>query len=128
MKPASELLAVKIAIAVALTTSLLVAVEMSWRIYGLSLVLGVEHRFPPISAEAMATKAAPMLLAAINADPIYRIVQNQHVDLHKKHEFIIDVAESAQVTAYLGVVLSLFSIVALMLALYRISKIKLPKT
>ena len=123
MKHRSALSFVKAAIAVALIFSACTVVEMAWRIYGLGLAIDAEYRFPPLSAEAMSTKAAPLLRAATNADPIYSIVQSQHVELQQKHELIIDLADSARTTAVIGATCAATVFVLLMLCYHRVRQL-----
>ena len=120
MKQTSPLIAVKFAIATALVLCTWSAVEMLWRIYGLGLTIEAELRFPPMAAEAISTRAAPLLRAASNAEPIYAIVQQQHVDLQKKHEFVIELAESARVTAVMGPACAALTFVLLCFAYHRV--------
>jgi hypothetical protein len=119
----SPLTPAKVAIALALALCALAATEMAWRIYGLGLAIEGELRFPPISAEAMSTKAAPLLRAASNAEPIYTIVQTQHVDLQQKHEFVVAVVESACVTASIGLACTSLAFVLLSFAYHRVSRL-----
>jgi hypothetical protein len=123
MKHRSTLSFVRAAIAIALLLSAYTTVELAWRVYSLGLAINAESRFPPLSAEAMSTKAAPLLQAATNADPIYSIVQSQHVELYQKHEFIIDLAESARTTGVIGVTCGAVVLVLLMLCYYRVSQL-----
>jgi len=122
MKRTSPLSAAKVAIAIALSLSVLAATEMIWRIYGLGLVINVERQFPPMSAEAMSEKAAPLLRAASNAEQIYKIVQTQHVELQRKHEFVVDLAESARVTAFIGLACSCVAVLLLSFAHHRVAR------
>jgi len=84
--------ALKLVLAVALSACVLGAAELGWRVYSLWHLTELQRQLPPISAEAMAAKAAPLLRAASNAEPIYAIVQNQHVELSMKHGLLSELS------------------------------------
>ena len=121
------LLTFKVASAAALALTFVALVELSWRVYGLGLVLESQLRFPPLSAEAMSTKAAPLLRAATNANPIYSIVQSQHVDLQQQHDFISAVADSARTSALSGATGAGLVLLLLALAYYAVVRHLVPE-
>jgi hypothetical protein len=110
----SSFRAVKVALAAALSVSVLGAAELGWRVYALRHLAELQLQFPPMSAEAMATKAAPLLRAANNAEPVYAIVQNQHVELSMKHALVSDLSASwhAEASACLVAVIVLSGLLA----------------
>lgn len=118
----SPLIPAKVAIALVLALCVLAAGEMAWRIYGLGLAIEAEVRFPPPSAEVMSTKAAPLLRAASNAEPIYTIVQTQNVELLQKHGFVIALAESARVTAAISFACTSLAFALLSFAYQRVAR------
>ena len=69
-------------------------VEALWRVYGLRLVIHHVEQFAPSSAEQVSREVAPLLQKATNAEPLYRIIRSQHVELHKEHEFLSDLAQA----------------------------------
>ena len=71
----------------------------------------------------MSTKAAPLLRAASNAEPIYAIVQAQHVELQQKHEFVIALAESARATASIGLTCASLAFILLTFAYHCVSRL-----
>jgi len=126
MVRSTHLLTFKVASAAALILCFVALVELSWRVYGLGLVIESQLRFPPMSAEAMSTKAAPLLRAATNADPIYSIVQSQHVDLQQQHDFIIAVADSARTSALIGATCAGLVLILLGLAYFAVVRHLVP--
>jgi hypothetical protein len=113
----------KAAIALASVLCIITLTEMSWRVYGLGLAIESQVRFPPMTAEALSTKAAPLLRAATNSDPIYSIVQSQHVELQQKHEFFIAIAQSARATALFGAVCSALILMMLAFSYFVVSRL-----
>jgi hypothetical protein len=107
--------ALKLVLTVALSACVLGAGELGWRVYALWHLAELQRQLPPISAEAMATKAAPLLRAASNAEPIYAIVQNQHVELSMMHGLLSDLSANwhAEASAALVAVIVLFGLLAL---------------
>lgn len=127
MLRSTPLLTFKVASAAAFALSFVALVELSWRVYGLGLVIESRLRFPPLSAEAMSAKAAPLLRGATNADPIYSIVQSQHVDLQQQHDFIIAVADSARTSALIGATCAVLVLLLLALAYHAVVRHPVPE-
>jgi hypothetical protein len=64
----------------------------------------LQRQSAPMSAEAVASKAAPLLRAASNAEPVYAIVQSQHVDLSTKHQLLSELSANWQAEATVALI------------------------
>jgi len=86
------LLTSAVLLAASLCTALLV--EALWRVYTLGTLIESVKSMAPASAEEVSRKVAPMLAQATNVDPIFRVVQAQHVELGQTHGLLLEFAYS----------------------------------
>jgi hypothetical protein len=121
----SPFFAAKLALALVLVVCTVAGVEFAWRVYALSQLSDFQRQNPPASAEAVATKAAPLLRAATNAEPLYAIVQSQHVELSTNHELMLGLVTSSQSNAALG--LAAFVLVYLLVAFVYVAIVRYEK-
>jgi hypothetical protein len=97
---------VRVVLAIAFVTSLFNALEMGWRMFAMERFLELQANAAPVTAEQLSTITAPMLRAATNADPLFAVVQSQHVELHQKHELLLELARTQWSSAYFGLLTS----------------------
>ncbi len=93
---------VRIMLAVAFVASLFGATEMGWRMFAMERFLELQASATPLSAERLSTITAPMLRAATNADQLFRVIQSQHVELHQKHDLLLELARTQWSSAFFG--------------------------
>jgi hypothetical protein len=116
--------AVKLVLALALTVCVLGACELGSRIYALSYFAELQRQSAPMSAEAVASKAAPLLRAASNAEPVYVIVQSQHVDLSTKHELLSELSANWQAEATVALIAVIVLAVLLVFAYWAVATLE----
>jgi hypothetical protein len=97
---------VRVVLAIAFVASLFNAAEMGWRMFAMERFLELQTSAAPIAAEQLSTITAPMLRAATNADPLFGVVQSQHVELHQKHDLLLELARTQWSSAYFGLLTS----------------------
>jgi hypothetical protein len=96
--------AVKLLLALALSVCVLAAGELGSRVFALWHFAELQRQSAPMPAAAVASKAVPLLRAASNAEPIYAIVQSQHVELSMKHELLSELSISWQAEATVALI------------------------
>jgi len=94
------------ALTIAFAASLFGALEMGWRMFAMGQFLELNANTAPLAAEQLSTVTAPMLRAATNADPLFRVIQSQHVELQQKHELLRELARTQWSSAFFGLLTS----------------------
>jgi hypothetical protein len=97
---------VRVVLAIAFVASFLNAAEMGWRMFAMERFLELQTNAAPMAAEQLSTVTAPMLRAATNADRLFGVVQSQHVELHQKHDLLLELARTQWSSAYFGLLTS----------------------
>jgi hypothetical protein len=113
---------IRVALSLAFILCFAVSLESGWKVFAMGKFLQFQAESPPISAEAMSSKAAPILRAATGADKLYGIVQDQHVQLRQQYELMNDLARDARSEAALSLAGAAVSMGLIWLALFMLGK------